>query len=808
MKYIKFFKELNNKDVPLVGGKNASIGEMFQELVPVGIKVPNGFAITSEAYWYLLDSGGIRQKIQDLLEGVDVTEIDVLKTRSKKIRELIFGTPFPEDLRNEIFQAYKILSEEYGMKEADVAVRSSATAEDLPDASFAGQQDTYLSVKGQTELIHYIKSCLASLFTDRAVSYRASRGFDHFKVALSVGVQKMVRADKGSAGVMFSIDTETGFKDAVFITSSWGLGENVVGGMVNPDEFYVFKPTLKEGKRPIIKRQLGHKHQKMVYAPKGSDHPTKNIKTTQKEMKTFSITDADILTLARYAIKIEEHYTKEAGEYRPMDMEWSKDGESGEIFIVQARPETVQSQKNKKNSSQRLEKFSFTDKNAEREILLTGRAIGGKIGYGKVRIINDIEHMNTFKEGEILVTDNTDPDWEPVMKKASAVITNRGGRTCHAAIVAREIGVPAIVGAIGATDRLYTGMEVTVSCAEGEEGYIYAGIHPFEVEAIELDNLGKPKTKIYMNIGNPEKAFGFSQLPNDGVGLARMEHIILNQIKAHPLALLDLQNGKKDIKDRSEIEKLISGYESPKDFFIKKIAEGMGMISAAFYPKPVIVRTSDFKSNEYRGMIGGVSYEPLEENPMLGYRGASRYYSDLYRVAFEWECEALAMVREEMGLTNMKVMVPFLRTPEEGKKVLEIMRRNGLESGKNGLEIYVMCELPVNVILADDFLNMFDGFSIGSNDLTQLTLGVDRDGQLVSHIFDERNPAMLEMFKHAIQACKKHNKYCGICGQAPSDYPEMAEFLVKEGITSISLNPDSVVSTWTRIVALEKTLKQ
>ena len=694
------------------------------------------------------------------------------------------------------------------MKEADVAVRSSATAEDLPDASFAGQQDTYLSVKGQTELIHYIKSCLASLFTDRAVSYRASRGFDHFKVALSVGVQKMVRADKGSAGVMFSIDTETGFKDAVFITSSWGLGENVVGGMVNPDEFYVFKPTLKEGKRPIIKRQLGHKHQKMVYAPKGSDHPTKNIKTTQKEMKTFSITDADILTLARYAIKIEEHYTKEAGEYRPMDMEWSKDGESGEIFIVQARPETVQSQKNKKNSSQRLEKFSFTDKNAEREILLTGRAIGGKIGYGKVRIINDIEHMNTFKEGEILVTDNTDPDWEPVMKKASAVITNRGGRTCHAAIVAREIGVPAIVGAIGATDRLYTGMEVTVSCAEGEEGYIYAGIHPFEVEAIELDNLGKPKTKIYMNIGNPEKAFGFSQLPNDGVGLARMEHIILNQIKAHPLALLDLQNGKKDIKDRSEIEKLISGYESPKDFFIKKIAEGMGMISAAFYPKPVIVRTSDFKSNEYRGMIGGVSYEPLEENPMLGYRGASRYYSDLYRVAFEWECEALAMVREEMGLTNMKVMVPFLRTPEEGKKVLEIMRRNGLESGKNGLEIYVMCELPVNVILADDFLNMFDGFSIGSNDLTQLTLGVDRDGQLVSHIFDERNPAMLEMFKHAIQACKKHNKYCGICGQAPSDYPEIAEFLVKEGITSISLNPDSVVSTWTRIVALEKTLKQ
>lgn len=805
MKYIKFFKELNNKDVPLVGGKNASIGEMFQELVPVGIKVPNGFAITSEAYWYLLDSGGIREQIVDLLKNVDVTEIDVLKTRSKKIRELIFGTPFPADLRDEIFEAYRILSDEYNMKEADVAVRSSATAEDLPDASFAGQQDTYLSIKGQTELIHYIKSCFASLFTDRAVSYRASRGFDHFKVALSVGVQKMVRSDKGSSGVMFSIDTETGFKDAVFITSSWGLGENVVGGTVNPDEFYVFKPTLEQGKRPIIKRQLGYKNVKMVYAPKGSDHPTKNIATTQKEMQTFSITDEDILTLARYAITIEKHYSNEAGEYRPMDMEWAKDGDSGEIFIVQARPETVQSQKNK-NSTQVIEKYKFKNNDA-REIIIKGRATGGKIGSGKVRIINDIEHMNTFKEGEILVTDNTDPDWEPAMKKAAAVITNRGGRTCHAAIVAREIGVPAIVGAVGATDRLYTGMEVTVSCAEGEEGYVYAGIHEYEVEKIELSNLGNTKTKIYMNIGNPEKAFGFAQLPNDGVGLARMELIILNQIKAHPLALVDLQNGKK-IAESEEVYKLIAGYESPKDFFIKKIAEGMGMIAAAFYPKPVIVRTSDFKSNEYRGMIAGVNYEPQEENPMLGYRGASRYYSDLYRTAFEWEIQALAMVREEMGLTNMKVMIPFLRSPEEGRKVLEILRKNGLESGKNGLEIYVMCELPVNVILADEFLSIFDGFSIGSNDLTQLTLGVDRDGQLVSHIFDERNPAMLEMFKRAIQACKKHNKYCGICGQAPSDYPEIAEFLVKEGINSISLNPDSIVSTWTRIEKLEKSLNK
>ena len=659
MQYIKFFKELNNKDVPLVGGKNASIGEMFQELVPVGIKVPNGFAITSEAYWYLLDSGGIREKIVSLLKDVDITEIDVLKTRSKKIRELIFGTPFPADLRDEIFEAYRILSDEYGMKEADVAVRSSATAEDLPDASFAGQQDTYLSVKGQTDLIHYIKSCFASLFTDRAVSYRASRGFDHFKVALSVGVQKMVRADKGSSGVMFSIDTETGFKDAVFITSSWGLGENVVGGTVNPDEFYVFKPTLETGKRPIIKRQMGHKNVKMVYAPKGSEHPTKNIATTQKEMQTFSISDDDILTLARYAVTIEKHYSKEAGEYRPMDMEWAKDGDSGEIFIVQARPETVQSQKEKNNSIQVIEKYRFA-KNESREVVIKGRATGGKIGYGKVRIINDIEHMNTFKEGEILVTDNTDPDWEPAMKKAAAVITNRGGRTCHAAIVAREIGVPAIVGAIGATDRLYTGMEVTVSCAEGEEGYVYAGIHEYTVDTIRLDNLGNTKTKIYMNIGNPEKAFSFAQLPNDGVGLARMEMIILNQIKAHPLALVDLQNGKK-IPEAEEIKKLIAGYESPKDFFVKKIAEGMGMIAAAFYPKPVIVRTSDFKSNEYRGMIAGTCYEPQEENPMLGYRGASRYYSDLYHTAFEWELEALAQVREEMGLTNMKIMVPLLK---------------------------------------------------------------------------------------------------------------------------------------------------
>lgn len=807
MKYIKFFNELRNKDVPLVGGKNASIGEMFQELSRMGIKVPNGFAITSDAYWYLLEHGDIKDKIRLLLDNVDVTEIDVLKVRSKDIRDMIFGTPFPKDLRDEILEAYKILSQEHGMEEADVAVRSSATAEDLPDASFAGQQDTYLSVQGPQELIHYVKSCFASLFTDRAVSYRASRGFDHFKVALSVGIQKMVRSDKSSSGVMFSIDTETGFKDAVFITSSWGLGENVVGGTVNPDEFYVFKPTLLEGKKPIIKRQLGHKNIKMIYAAPGSEHPTKNIPTTEDEYNSFSLNDEEVLTLARYACIIEKHYSEEAGEYRPMDMEWAKDGISGELFIVQARPETVQSQKAKHGDKNKIEKYALKSIPADKhKILATGKAVGDKIGAGRVRIIQDLEHMNELLEGEVLVTDNTDPDWEPAMKKASAIVTNRGGRTCHAAIVAREIGVPAIVGAVNATEAIENGMEVTVSCAEGEDGLVFEGILDFEVNTINLESMEQPKTKIYMNVGNPEKAFSFAQIPNNGVGLARMEFIINNYIKAHPLALHDIYNGKMDVQDYDHIKKLIAGYPNAKDFFIKKIAEGVGMIAAAFYPNPVIVRTSDFKSNEYKKMIGGSKYEPHEENPMLGYRGASRYYSKEYRPAFEWEAEALAYVRDEMGLTNIKVMIPFLRTPEEGEKVLKIMSDNGLTRGKNGLEIYVMCELPTNVILADEYLKMFDGFSIGSNDLTQLTLGVDRDGELVSHIFDERNPAVKKMLEMAIDACKRNNKYVGICGQAPSDYPEIAEFLVERGITSISLNPDSVLGTWSKVVELEKKL--
>ncbi len=809
MKWIKFFGELRNSDVSLVGGKNASLGEMYQLLVPKGIRVPNGFSITSDAYWALLDSENLRTPIEDLLRDVDTTDIDVLRVRAQKIRDMIFGTPIPKELRAEIIEAYHTLSKEYGMEEADVAVRSSATAEDLPDASFAGQQDTYLNVQGETSLIHHVKSCFASLFTDRAISYRASRGFDHFKVALSVGVQKMVRSDKGASGVMFSIDTETGFKEAAFVTSAWGLGENVVGGTVSPDEFYVFKPTLSmEGKKPILKRKLGHKDVKMVYSAPGSSHKhlTHNIPTTPEEFNAFSLTDEEVLELARYAVIIEEHYCEEAGEYRPMDMEWAKDGISGDIFIVQARPETVQSQKAKYGANV-LETYILKAKEEDKKLLCKGTPVGAKIGVGRVRILEDLNRMNEFQEGEILVTDNTNPDWEPVMKKAAAIVTNRGGRTCHAAIVAREIGVPALVGAIGSTDMVEDGQIITVSCAEGETGFVYDGALEYEIETLELGNLPKLNTKIYMNIGDPQKAFSFSHIPNDGVGLARME-MIIQHTHAHPLALRDMEGGKIDIADIEEIKKTMAGYDSPKDFFIKKITEGVGMIAAAFYPKPVIVRTSDFKSNEYKEMPGGSEYEPHEENPMLGYRGASRYYSEQYKEAFEWECQALKYVRDEMGLTNMKLMVPFVRTPEEGKKVLDIMKEQGLVQGENGLEIYVMCELPSNVILADEYLKVFDGFSIGSNDLTQLTLGVDRDSELVAHVFDERHPAVTKMFKMAIGSCKEAGKYVGICGQAPSDYPEVAELLVREGITSISLNPDSIISTWQNVAAIEAELNK
>jgi len=797
MKYIRFFEQIRNSDVAIVGGKNASLGEMYQKLTPLGVNIPNGFAITASGYFYLLESGGIRAKIEEMLGDVDGVDLGVLQSRSKAIRDLIFATPLPKDLQAEILESYKKLSAEYGVENLDVAVRSSATAEDLPDASFAGQQDTYLNIVGASSLVHYIKLCFASLFTARAISYRQSRGFSHFDVGLSICIQKMVRSDQASSGVMFTIDTESGFEDVVLITSSWGLGENVVGGLVNPDEFYVYKPKLKEGKEAIIKRTLGSKRKKMIYAHGNSEQSTVNIDTPPSKRAIFSINDSEIKELAKYALIIEEHYSKEAGHYQPMDIEWAKDGIDKKLYIVQARPETVQSQKDNMVEERYILKPKETPK-----VLTKGIAIGSKIGSGKVRVINSLSEINAFKKGDVLVTEITDPDWEPAMKIASAVITNRGGKTCHAAIVAREIGVPAVIGCHDATKVLQSDMEVTVDCSKGDTGFVYEGLVDYEVESISANVDVDLKTKIYVNVGNPTRAFGFSKLPVKGVGLARMEFIINNYIKVHPLALKSLYYGK-EVSQKEEILKIIDAYEDPKEFFVKKIAEGVGMIAAAFYPRPVIVRTSDFKSNEYKKMIGAQGFEPDEENPMIGYRGASRYYSQRYKEAFEWECEALKFVREEMGLDNVKLMIPFVRTPEEGQKVIDIMRNVGLKQGVNGLEIYAMCEIPSNVVLADEYLKIFDGYSIGSNDLTQLTLGVDRDSDLVSEIFDERHPVMKAQFKSAIASCKRANKYVGICGQAPSDYPEVAKYLVEEGIDSISLNADSVIKTIGLIADIE-----
>lgn len=797
MKYIKFIKEVSSKDVALVGGKNASLGELYQKLVPKGIKVPNCFAITVEGYKHLLHSCNLEDKIKQKLEGVDFACVDELVDTCSQIRELFMNSSFPKDLEEEILKAYKQLCLEYGCADLDVAIRSSATAEDLPDASFAGQQDTYLNVRGDKEVLFYILSCFASLFTARAVSYRERNGFDHLSTGLSVGVQKMVRADIGASGVMFTCDTETGFDGAVFITASLGLGENVVGGSVEPDEFYVFKKTLQKGFRPIIKRQLGNKNVKMVYAPKGSLSPTINIPTSKEEMDQFAINDEDILTLAKYAIIIEEHYSSLAKRACPMDIEWAKDGQSNDLFIVQARPETVHS---KNTSNNKILKYHLLEKNPK--VLLQGKAIGSKIGSGKVCLLDNPSQMASFNKGDVLLTDNTDPDWEPIMKLASAIITNRGGRTCHAAIVAREIGVPTIVGAINATQILQNKLAITVDCSTGEDGLVYEGELDFVCKEHSFDENKRPKVKILANVANPAKAFAFAALPNDGVGLARMELIMINQVKAHPMALVSIQKNdfsKINATQLKQISELIRPYKDAKDFFISKITEGIGMICSAFYPKPVVVRFSDFKSNEYKNMLGGKAYEPTEENPMIGFRGASRYYSDSYKEAFAWECEGLAKVRSELGLKNMKVMIPFLRTPEEGKKVLAIMAKHGLIQHEDGLEVYIMCELPSNVLLADEFLKDFDGFSIGSNDLTQLTLGVDRDGELVSHIFDERHRVMQKTFKQAIDACKRAKKYCGICGQGPSDYPEVAQFLLDAGIDSMSLNPDCIVDMWGRL---------
>jgi pyruvate,water dikinase len=785
MNYIRRLDSLRLEDIALVGGKNASLGEMISSLKSLGVKVPEGFAVTADGYRLFIKHNGFEPKIRHFFEGVDLTDIEALNRCGDSIRSLMLTGEMPDVLKTEIAESYRVMESEYGMVSVDVAVRSSATAEDLPDASFAGQQESYLNVQGEVMLIEHVKRCFASLFTDRAISYRHSRQYDHFAVALSVGVQKMVRSDLASSGVMFTIDTENGSENLILINSIWGLGENIVGGKVNPDEFYVFKPTLKNGKTTILKRQIGSKALTMCYDER---HHTINLSTPKELQEHFSINDEEVATLARYALLIEEHYTAIAGEYRPMDIEWAKDGQSGELFIVQARPETVQSRKMGDNS---FEQYHIKE-GVETKILLSGKAIGEKIGSGRVKIIHSPHEGDRFVEGDVLVADITDPDWEPIMKKASAVITNRGGRTCHAAIVAREIGVPAIVGTVNATELLHDGDKVTVSCADGESGRVYEGLLEYETTRIDLGNLTPTKTKLYMNVGNPDIAFKVAKLPNDGVGLARMEFIITHYVAAHPMALVELSQGK-EIREIKEVRRAMRGYDDPKAFFIDKVAEGVGMIAAAFYPRPVVVRTTDFKSNEYKHMVGGAAYENDEENPMIGFRGASRYYSPEYKEAFVWECEALKRVRDEMGLDNVKVMLPFVRTPDEGRKAIAVMNEAGLVQGENALEIYAMCEIPSNVILADQFLEIFDGYSIGSNDLTQLTLGVDRDSALVSAVFDERNDAVTRMLSQAIHACKERGKYIGICGQAPSDYPEITRFLVNEGIDSISLNPDSLL---------------
>ncbi len=778
MQLIRFFNELTINDIPSVGGKNASLGEMYQSLSNKGILVPNGFATTSEAYWLFIKQNGLRPSMQEILKDLDISDTVNLQKKGKALRERIYNATLPKQLEDEVLEAYKVLSQEYSCDAVDVAVRSSGTAEDLPEASFAGQQETFLNIDSPEKLIERVKRCFASLFTDRAISYRTSRGFDHFKVALSVGVQKMVRSDEASSGIMFTLDTESGSHDLVLINAIWGLGENVVSGRVNADEFHIFKPTLEKGFETILNRSLGSKKEKMLY---DTTNHTINVPTSKEEQERFCITDAEAVELAKQALIIEKHYD------HPMDIEWAKDAKDGKLYIVQARPETVQSNM---DQSVTIEQFSIQDTHQAKP-LAQGRAVGEKIGSGKVTIINDTSEFATFNNGDILVADTTNPDWEPIMKKASAVVTNKGSRTCHAAIVAREIGVPAVVGCGDATTTLQNIDTVTVSCTQGDEGFIYEGDLPFERHTMDIASLKPTKMKLFMNVANPQEAFNIAKLPNDGVGLARMEFIVNHAINTHPMALVAMHHGKK-IEDEAQIRSFMGSINDPKEFFVRNLREGIATIAAAFYPRPVIVRSSDFKSSEYRNMPGGKSYETLEENPMIGYRGASRYYDKHYQEAFEWECEALKYVRDEMGLTNVKIMFPFVRTPLEGQKVIEIMESQGLKQGLNELEVYAMCEIPANVILAEQFLEIFDGYSIGSNDLTQLTLGVDRESAKIAHIFDERNEAVTRMISMAIKACKAQGKYIGICGQAPSDYPEITEFLVKEGIDSISLNPDSL----------------
>ncbi len=795
-RYLRFFRDIALADVPLVGGKNASLGEMYRELAPQGVKIPDGFAVTAEAYRYVLDRAQAWEGLRAALDGLDPDDVEDLARRARRAREIVYGAGLPEDLGREIRAAYGELRAEYG-EDLSVAVRSSATAEDLPTASFAGQQDTYLNVRGEEGLLDACRRCFASLFTDRAIHYRIDQGFDHFKVALSIGVMKMVRSDLAASGVMFSLDTETGFRDVVFITAAYGLGENVVQGAVDPDEFYVHKPTFERGRRAVLRRTLGSKKIKMIYAHGRTREATRNVPTSPEERARFCIDDADVLTLTDYALKIERHYSAKAEHDRPMDMEWAKDGIDGTIYLVQARPETVASQR----KGGVLETYVLKERG---EVMVTGRAVGARIAAGGVRVITDVAHLSQFRPGEVLVADITTPDWEPVMKTAAAIVTNRGGRTCHAAIIARELGIPAVVGTTDATARLVGESVVTVACADGDIGRVYRGMLPFEVERTDLGELPRPATEIMINLGNPEIAFQTAMIPNDGVGLARMEFIINEYIRVHPMALLH-QDRISDAEVRAKVEALARGHAEPREYFVQRLAEGIGTIAAAFYPRPVVVRTSDFKSNEYASLLGGRDFEPDEANPMIGFRGASRYAHPAYAEGFALECAAMKRVRETMGLENVILMIPFVRRLAEADAVLAAMAEHGLKRGENGLRVYAMCEIPNNVVLIDEFSKRFDGFSIGSNDLTQLTLGVDRDSEIVAFDYDERDPGVKEMIRLAVEGCRRNGIHSGLCGQAPSDYPEMAEFLVEIGIDSMSLNPDTVLAT-THVLDVERRL--
>ncbi len=775
--YVQWLSELGMDDVEHVGGKNASLGEMIQNLSSLGVRVPGGFATTAHAYREYLATDGLDDRINEALDSLDVDNVRALAETGARIRQWIMDTPFQPALNDAIDQAYAALIKEYG-EEVTWAVRSSATAEDLPDASFAGQQETFLNVSGLDNIKRQIHEVFASLFNDRAIAYREHQGFEHSLVALSAGIQQMIRSDIGASGVMFTLDTESGFRDAVFITSSYGLGEMVVQGAVNPDEFYVHKPTLEAGRPAVIRRNVGGKAIKMVYNP-GGKSPVKIIDVEERERHLFSITDAEAEELARQALTIEKHYQ------RPMDIEWARDGIDGKLYIVQARPETVQSR-----SGNVMERYELK---AKGQVLAEGRSIGSRIGAGTARVVMSLDDMEHVQPGDVLVTDMTDPDWEPIMKRAAAIVTNRGGRTCHAAIIARELGVPAVVGCNDATQQIKDGQAVTVSCAEGDTGFIYDGQLDFEYKTIELDAMPEIPTKIMMNVGNPDRAFDFASIPNAGIGLARLEFIINNMIGIHPQALLEYDNLPDELK--AEIEPRIAAYKSPTDFYVSKIVEGVSTLAAAF-PGPVIVRMSDFKSNEYANLIGGPRYEPEEENPMIGFRGASRYLSKSFSPCWEMECQALKYVREEMGFSNVEIMIPFVRTLAEAKGVVEALEANGLKRGENGLRLIMMCELPSNAVLAEEFLEYFDGFSIGSNDMTQLTLGLDRDSSLIAHSFDERDPAVMKMLSMAISTCRAKGKYVGICGQGPSDHPDLAKWLLEQGISSISLNPDTVIDTW------------